>query len=371
MTLYMGFYFDEFEKDKKQHINLSETAWYIIEQDIKNFYLDEASESKSGFLNTVLTNYYEEADASINIRYMNKIEELEKLFSSAKFKGIDANTKEKIISSMSESYKKELVDKAFSHPKGHGEKFRINVENVELLKNDVTEDEKYDDIIGLYLKVIYEEYCLLQTYEREQVFFKENVDEINKAIAATKKLKITIKQKHNPKDNTTYNRKFYVAPYKIVQDTTKSYNYLVGIAEEIFDNNTIGEKKISSFRISRIDKIMMCKSMSGFLSQEKKDDIEQELMSKLPQFMAGDLIDVKIKFTKKGYESYNRLLYLRPNNYTKVDNEELTYIFHCSEVQAMNYFLKFCRDVEVLEPEYLREKFIQRYKSALAVYEKE
>ena len=365
----MGFYFDEFENDKKQHINLSETAWYIIEQDIKNFYLDETSESKSGFLNTVLANYYEEADASVNIRYMNKTEELEKLFSSVEFKDIDVKTKEKLISSLSESYKKELVNKAFNYPKGHGEKFRINVKNVELLKNDVSEDENYDDSIGLYLKAIYEEYCLLQTYEREQVFFKENVDEINKAIAATKKLKITIYQKHNPKNNTSYNRKFYVAPYKIVQDTTKSYNYLVGIAEEIFDDNTIGEKRISSFRISRMDKIMMCKSMRGFLSQEKKDNIEHELMSKLPQFMAGDLMDIKIRFTKKGYENFNRLLYLRPNNYTKVDNEELTYIFRCTEVQAMNYFLKFVRDVEVLEPKYLRDKFINRYKDALAVYE--
>ena len=42
----MGFYFDKFEKDKKQHINLSENAWYIIEQDIKNFYSDEKLESK-------------------------------------------------------------------------------------------------------------------------------------------------------------------------------------------------------------------------------------------------------------------------------------------------------------------------------------
>ena len=56
----MGFYFDEFEKDKKQHLNLSEAAWYVIDQDIKNFYLDEDSESKSGLLNIVLRNFYEE-----------------------------------------------------------------------------------------------------------------------------------------------------------------------------------------------------------------------------------------------------------------------------------------------------------------------
>ncbi len=138
-----------------------------------------------------------------------------------------------------------------------------------------------------------------------------------------------------------------------MQDTTKSYNYLVGFFEEIYDDNSISEKSISSFRISRIDKIMMCRSMSGFLSQEKKESIENELVTKLPQFMAGDLINVKIKFTQKGYESYKRVLYLRPNYYERDKIDNLTYTFHCTEVQAINYFLKFGRDVELLKPDYL------------------
>ena len=50
----MGFYFDEFECDKKQHLNLSETAWLTIAQDIQHFYSDEKAESKSGFLNIIL-----------------------------------------------------------------------------------------------------------------------------------------------------------------------------------------------------------------------------------------------------------------------------------------------------------------------------
>lgn len=363
--------FDMFEKDKKQHINLSESAWCVIEQDIKNFYLDEDSESKSGFFNKIITNFHEDADASINTRYNCKTEELLELLSSKDLKKVSESVKELLISSMAESYKNKLIDKAFSYPKGHGEKFRINVENVELFKNDCIDAEYYDGTIGLYLKALFEEYSLLQTYQREQVFFRDTVDEIERGIINQKKLKITIKQKHNSNDSTYYSRKFYVSPYKIVQDSTKSYNYLVGMSEEIFDDNTTGEKQISSFRISRIEKIMMCRSMSGFLSQEKKDIIENELITKLPQFMAGDIIDVKIRFTKKGLEQYNRLLYLRPNNYTKIKDEDMTYIFHCTEVQAMNYFLKFVREIELLEPTYLREKFIMRYKDALAVYEKE
>ncbi len=366
----MGFYFLDYEKDKKQHLNLSESAWCVIEQDIKNFYLDESLESKSGFLNIILTNFYEEANASINIRYISKTEELTKLFAGKEYKDLSQKVKEMLISNICEAYKNKLKNEAKSYPKGHGEKFRINIDNVELLKNDVTEEKTYENSIGLYLKALYEEYCLLQTYQREQVFFKNIIDEINKAINTQKKLKITIKQKHNPIDGKDYVRKFYVSPYKIVQDTGKAYNYLVGFSEEIFDDNTTGPKRIASLRISRIDKIMLCKSMSGFISQENKDKIEKEIVNKLPQFMAGDIIDIKVRFTKKGYENYNRLLYLRPNNYTKVNGEELTFIFHCTEVQALNYFLKFVRDVEILEPQSLRNEFIKRYKEAINVYEK-
>ncbi|MBE5738724.1 MAG: WYL domain-containing protein [Clostridiales bacterium] len=367
----MGFFFNGEDLDKKQHINLSESAWCVIEQDIKNFYLDEKAESKSGFLNTVIANFYELAEASISLRCKNKEEELRRLLSGDN-KGSDMDESlSRVVSSICKAYMDELINKTYSYPKGHGEKFRINQGNVNLLRDDVHEEKYYDDNVGQYLKALYEEYCLLQTFERERVFFKKNFDEINKAISEQKKLKITIKQKHNPIANTTYNRKFYVTPYKIVQDTTKSYNYLVGLAEEILPDNTLTEKKISSFRISRIDKVMVCTTMSGRLSQEKKDCIEKELREKTPQFMAGDLIDVKIRFTKKGYENYNRLLYLRPNNYTKVDGEDLTYVFHCTEMQCMSYFLKFVRDAEILEPLYLRNKFKDRYKNALEVYETE
>jgi hypothetical protein len=206
----MGFYFtgsiknstfsddfdDDFleEKDKKQHLNLSEPAWLIVDQDIKNFYLNEKEETKSGFFNRILKNFYETSKASINIRCENKREELKKVFSAKTFASFDGEMKETFIEKYLEVYKKELKDKALSYPKGHGEKFRINVENVQLLKDEINEEEYYDDTIGLYLKALYEEYCEKQNYEREQIFFKDIMDEISMAINESKKLKLAIKE---------------------------------------------------------------------------------------------------------------------------------------------------------------------------------
>ena len=380
----MGFYFtgsiknstfrddfdDDFleEKDKKQHLNLSEPAWLIVDQDIKNFYLNEKEETKSGFFNRILKNFYETSKASINIRCENKREELKKVFNAKTFASFDGEMKETFIEKYLEVYKKELKDKALSYPKGHGEKFRINVENVQLLKDEINEEEYYDDTIGLYLKALYEEYCEKQNYEREQIFFKDIMDEISMAINESKKLKLAIKEKYNPKTKSFYTRRYLVAPYKIVQDDTKSYNYLIGWAEEIKEDGTTKEKKVSSFRISRIDKIKKMSSMGGFISKENKDKVEDELIHKKAQFMVGDIIDVKVRFTRKGIESFKRQLYLRPQFYEKSKTEDCVYKFKCTEVQAINYFFKLARDVEVLEPPVLREKFIKRYSEALDNY---
>ncbi len=367
----MGFYFNDYDKDKKQHLNLSESAWCVIEEDIKNFYPGEKEGPLSGFLNCVFANFYEEADASVETRCLAKTSELNFLFSGKEFKDVDASSKKRMVETIVQAYRKQLSEKAKSYPKGHGEKFRINIANVDLLRDDVPEEDVYDGVIGDYLKAVYEEYCALQTYKREQIFFKETVDEINKAIADEKQLKITLLPKYDPKTKTYLSQTFYVTPYKIAQDTTQSYNYLIGVSlpEKSFgEAGAKAKKSVASIRLSRIAKIRELSSMKGFISKDKREQIEKELLLKTPQFMKGDLLNVKVRFTKKGYENYSRFLYLRPNDCTKVEGEELTYLFHCTELQAISYFVKFLRDAEILEPLYLREKFKERYRDAYSLY---
>ena len=54
-----------------------------------------------------------------------------------------------------------------------------------------------------------------------------------------------------------------------------------------------------------------------------------------------------------------------------INEEKNTYLFKCTEVQAINYFFKLARDVEILSPEITRNKFIQRYKDAYDKYVKQ
>lgn len=72
---------DSSDPYSKHHLNLSEYASLVIFDDIKNFTQYNEKESWGGFLNQVFTNYYEKADASIDLRCEEKSEELNKIFS--------------------------------------------------------------------------------------------------------------------------------------------------------------------------------------------------------------------------------------------------------------------------------------------------
>ena len=165
-----------------------------------------------------------------------------------------------------------------------------------------------------------------------------------------------------------YSRKFLLSPYKIVQDKTRMYNYVIGYSQEVKPDRTQMPEKIVTYRISRIARSCVRTSLSGFISKAKKDAIEKEITQKEPQFLGSGVIALKAKFTDKGVENLNRHLYMRPRIYEAVKGEENTYIFHCTEVQAINYFFKFARDVEILEPKQTRRKFINRYRDAYMKY---
>ena len=351
----------------KQHVNFSHFAKMVIEDDIKTFGNGE-KRNWSGFLNRIFANYYESADATISLRLINKEEELQAAFSSTEFKSIDRKIVETYIDKLLSVYEKDLEIKAYSYEKGPGEKFNIDKANLNILRESLDNKSYPNDNIGAYLKAIFEEYVQKPIYEREQIYFKNTIDTIQSAIAQKKKIYITLLEKLNPKTNETYVRECYFAPYKIVQDKARMFNYVIGYTEEIKKDGSTWPRRIVSYRISKISDAKIRLSMSGFLSQGDKDAIEKEVIKKGVQFLAGNIIELKVRFTDKGLESFNRQLYMRPTEYSSVENEENTFIFKCTEVQAINYFFKFARDVEILSPETTREKFIQRYKDAYDKY---
>lgn len=373
------FYIDEFDNELRHHLNLSENAWLTIREDIKNFYESEEKESFSGFLNRIFRNFYQKADASISLRSIEKKEELKKLYSSDEFSFFDSKTIDTFIEKYTQVYENELQEKALSYSSGKGEKFRINKENVNILK-DSPEGGYYEGLIRLYLKAIYEEYVLKPQYIREQIFFSDTFSVIQNAILKEKKIKISLLSKTTVNEKKQYTRKFYVSPYKVVCNETNSFNYLIGYSEEIKETDTIdesgrktrtstvGPKNPACFRLSRIEKADIMVSMGAHISKEHISELEKMLIERTPMFMASEPIKIKVEFTKKGLEAFRRQLYMRPTSYTVSKDNKYLYTFFCTEVQAINYFFKFGWDARIIEPAELREKFIRRYENSLKSY---
>ena len=362
----MGFCFHKYDIEHKIHLNLSHSAWLVIDDDIKSFSYGEKY-NLAGFLNRVFTNFHLEADASIEERYMERANELSVLFSSKEFKKIDEKTSNLYMDKILNEYRTTLEEKIKQYPKGEGRKVRINKENVSALEESL-DSEFYEGAIGAYWKAIFEEYAGKPIYERERIYFKDNVELIESAISQRKKLKLSILKRTDSQGNEEVTRRFYLSPYKIIQDKTRSYNYVVGYSEELLDDGTRAPKRVACYRISRIDHMTIIRSEIAFIKEDDKKAIDDMIAQKEPQFLVGEVLDIKVRFTKRGEESFQRQLYLRPQTYQKVEGEEYTYIFKCTEIQAINYFFKFEREALILSPKSTREKFMEKYRLAYEKY---
>ncbi len=374
-----SFYIGEYDRELKQHINLSDPAWLVIDEDIKNFYGSEKDESFAGFLNTVFKNFYQKAEASIKLRTMEKKASFEKIYSSGEFSSFNRETVAMFIEKFTEVYEAELVEKAHSHPKGQGRKFRINEKNLDILR-DSLEASNYEGVIGLYLKAVSEEYVTQPNYIREQIFFQDTVNIIQSAISKQVKVKIKLKDTMTSSGDRKYSKKFYLSPYRIVQDKTNTFNYVIGYTEEIVDKietdekgktrktSILKDKNPACFRLSRIEKCDIQVSMGAKISNERSAQLEKMLVERGAMYMSSEPIDIKIRFTEKGLEAFKRQLYMRPQFYSIDRNDKHLYTFRCPELQAMNYFFKFGWDAYVLDPPELTKKFKTRYEHALKTY---
>jgi hypothetical protein len=349
---FMGFMINSI--DQKQHLNLSDQAWVSIDDDIFNFFHDETQRNLSGFLNTIIKNFYEISVASISYEVDRLSDQLEQVFLDQKLQTYDKQTKKAFMHQMISVLEKELLSQVQSYPKGEGRKFRINNENLELLEDSI-EDVYYQGSLGLYLKAMFEEYARKPYFEREKIYFKDYVYIIERAIEKSTLLKITLEN----------NRKFYVSPYQLVMDKSATFNYLVGYSIPVGEEKSKIER-MSSFRLSRIIDMKQIRSKSGKITLEQQKKLETELNLKGPQFLSSDSIEIKVKLTKKGIEKYRSQINLRPN-YTHIEDGDI-YVFHCTEVQIQYYFFKFGKDAVILSPLSLKERFKRYYESSLSNY---
>ncbi|MGN0292940.1 MAG: hypothetical protein ACI4D3_02935, partial [Lachnospiraceae bacterium] len=262
---------DQGSSDRKQYLNLSMEAWEIINYDQCRFASTDSKNPKlalSTFLNQIFHNYYEAADASIALQAENYAQKLREILSDGedrsglrkksstsrgrktgsgtsgkksietmenaentdRAENIDSleNTNsventdsiDRTIEKLTAAYVEKLREKSTSYPKGKGEKFRLNQENFTYLTDVDSEcqEELYYSSIGQYLKALFEEYASLTHLQREAVYYRTILENIQQAFDSNSAVRVT----------HVRNYQFEFQPYKVVSDLSSTYHYLIG-----------------------------------------------------------------------------------------------------------------------------------------------
>ncbi len=364
---------DPSEVDKRQRVNLSSQALDVIKEDMFNFCDENGKETFSGFLNRIFTNFYQDSKSTIDLRINEKKEALTKRYASSNYDNYDDETKDILIDEFIDLYTDELTSLSQSYENGTSESFRINKQNLSILRNENPSADYYDGSLGKYLKAIFEEYSRKLVYEREQIFFAEEYKAIIQAISDGAKLKVTLIQK-----NKAYlPSKFEIEPYQIIQNKAKTYNYLVGFSKripapgtELFDEEKNASKcdTIKCIRLSNIATVTTYSRGGAYISKNDIVLFKDKLKNIDVEYISGKPSEISVKLTDDGIKLYNSIRYLRPQ-YSSIDqNDDHIYHFTCTERQIINYFTKFGYMAYVVEPLSLRDYFKDFYTESFYKY---
>ena len=218
--------------------------------------------------------------------------------------------------------------------------FNLNKKNEEifmdtLIRNKIqTEAEYWRNIFFTYINNL--------RYKREEILFENKFKDIRGAIKTEKKIKIKYHK---------YIR--LVNPYFIKVSDSENRSYLFCYCEKNNDYR--------NYRISEIEEIWLTNEKNEIRDKKYIDDVRKNFDPFLSYKNR-----VKVKFTEKGIELYEKVLANRPR---LIEEKDGIYIFECDNKLAMIYFAQFYSKVKILEPEELKTILKKELKKTIEIYE--
>ncbi len=334
--------------EQKIRIPLSNAARVVMAEDMMVFRIS----GEATFINTVFSNYKEEAKSSVSL-YLNKRElELDALFTETE---MDSKSKKIAIDKVLSSEKQQIIKKISEYKSAKGGKsYRINNENVEYLKHCA--ENQYYKSPGLYIRSMLEEYCSLPFIKRERIIKKKIYDIIERACLEKKILNVSALYFGMMQD-------FIVYPYKIVPDSFHTQSYLVCYSRKAEESEK--DKIVASFSMARIQEPTLLGKFR--LKKEEISYIESQITKYSPAYLTGKPEQIEVRLTHKGKSSYQSRLYSRPEKIENLSTEDI-YVFDCTQQQIFDYFFPFGAEAEILSPVSLRERFRSKHETALSLY---
>ena len=336
--------FTEINEEYKLRVPLSAYAEGIIESDCVSF-----SRKRNTLINLIILNFYRIADCSVSLRLNDYREELQRSIPKT-----ELIKNENIIEAIVNNRGKELKKKYATKVKAKTNKpITLSNKVVSMLTGDSeSSEEKYYSKPGMYLTALLEEYSRLSYYNREEIVFKNTINEINTAIDCNYPIIIS-----HSSGNT-----FHIKPYSIASDPLSAYHYLIGIKTD----KTYGSEN-AAFRISRVAHLEIDYYQNGVFTAKEEKSLKEEIRNNGVQFLNNEKTDIKIIFTDIGLKKYRNQQHLRPTG-IQDDKDPNLFHFECTEAQILFYFLSFGKDAKVIAPAELKLKFKEFYSEAVKAY---
>ena len=239
---------------------------------------------------------------------------------------------------------KYYIDKNLSKIKleessGKKVQFNLSKENEDVFlgilkgKKAETEAELMSDIFFTYINNL--------RFKREEIIFNDTFKQIREAIKNNKKIGI--------KYHSTAR---IVNPYFIELSSKENRSYLFCYCEKNQD--------FRNYRISDIENIW---NLQNEIYVKDEDYIEAIRKNFDPFLSYGN--EIKVRMTEEGKALYERVNQNRPK---LLKEEGDIYTFECSDKLAKVYFAQFYDEIEIIEPESLRESFKENFKRTYEMY---
>ena len=218
--------------------------------------------------------------------------------------------------------------------------FNLNKKNEEIFMDTLIRNKV--EIEAEYWRNIFFTYINNLRYKREEILFENKFKDIREGIKAEKKIKIKYHK---------YIR--LVNPYFIKVSDSENRSYLFCYCEKNNDYR--------NYRISEIEEIWLTNEKNEIRDKKYIDDVRKNFDPFLSYKNR-----VKVKFTEKGIELYEKVLANRPR---LIEEKDGIYTFECDNKLAMIYFAQFHSEVKILEPEELKTILKKELKKTIEIYE--
>lgn len=354
--LIMGFYLTE---PCQIRLQVPHISYEIILNDIIDFMNVPEKEQISSFLNKIIKNFYLEADSTIAEKKWEIHQKY--LFWTEDFKESDKITE--ILTKKILEERKSTITTKYSYPKketGQSIRFIPNKTIKDLLKNS-PENTIYGDNISKYLSALIQEYTDLPREKREIIFFKDIYLKMENCI-----------KNHHKAEVKLYNQEVYlIRPCQITTNGTSPWNYVVSFAHKKQENT---EDRLISLRLQRIESV---DERQTFTFQHSEQEQIHKVLKNPSQisYLAGEREKIIVRLTQNGINLYkhiiltNRPKCINPDCINKKTESDSIYLkFDCTPEQIYQYFIKFGKDAEIIEPLELRERFAEIHRTAVEYY---